>query len=419
MPKNQNMNFRRWYRTFGALIVSVMGRRTIIISSDGFRWDYYGRVGTPGLDSIKIGGVHVKNLENAFATDTFPNHFTLATGLYEESHGIIDNEMYDPVFDETFTMNTTDPKWWQGGEPVWVTAAKAGKKSVCVNWVGCAIPIEGQYPTYWAPYDGNISYYERVDIIVEKLLNEDAELGLLYFEEPDHSCHMYGPDSDEVLAAIRRVDRAVSYLLGQISLDDVNIIFTSDHGGYSVSKEMTVVLNEYSDVEFYTPDGGAVANVWPLKDDDVPLLLEHFSRIDSKQARCYPKEKVPRRLNYRRNRRIAPVVCIAELGWSLVNSPEDKNRWHLKGSHGYDPTKDDSSPMRPLFIAKGPDIISQNPAESPLDPIRNVHIHPLIAELLRIPPDFMPSINGSIANISHILRHNVDPEESKTVILQW
>lgn len=410
--------FQRWL-WFGALFGFTESRKTIVISADGFRWDYYGRVATPGLDRIKAGGVHVKNLENAFATDTFPNHFTLATGLFEESHGIVDNEMYDPVFNETFNMSTTDPKWWQGGEPIWITAAKAGKKSVCVNWVGCAIPIEGEYPTFWAPYNGYISYYERVDTIMNKLFTEDAELGMLYFEEPDHSCHGYGPDSNEVLDAIVRVDHAVAYLLDNIDVDEVNVVFTSDHGGYGISKEMTIVLQAYTNLEFYMPDGGAIANIWPVNAQETDTLLTQFAGIHATQGRCYAKDQVPQRLHYRFNRRIAPIVCIAELGWSITKTTQDRERWHLKGSHGYDPTLDELSPMRPIFLARGPDIIAQGVDDAPLPPFQNVNIHPLIADLMGIPPEFMPMINGSVDNVSHILRRTTNAESTGVEILQW
>jgi ectonucleotide pyrophosphatase/phosphodiesterase family member 5 len=400
-------------------ISAVTARKTIIISSDGFRWDYYGRTPTPGIDKIKSGGVHVKNLENAFTTDTFPNHFTLVTGLYEESHGIVDNEMYDPVFDETFDMSTTDPKWWQGGEPIWVTAGRAGKKSVCVNWVGCAIPIEGEYPTYWAPFDGTLPYNDRIDTVIDRLHNDDAELGLLYFEEPDHSCHMFGPDSQEVLDAIQRVDKAVSYLLSKVDLREVNIIFTSDHGGYSVSPDRTIVLDEYTDLEYSTPDGGAVAHVWPTNMEDVEKILRGFSRIDPTHATCYRKEHLPPKLHYRRNRRIGPIVCIAQLGWSITKSEQDKERWHLKGSHGYDPTLDESSPMRPLFMAHGPSFISQTESDPPLNPFRNVNIYPLLFTVLEIPSELMPNINGSTSAIDHLLHQPEVRIPVESVILQW
>ena len=345
------------------LVSACTGEKTIIISADGFRWDYYGMVPTPGLDKLRANGVHVKNLINSFATVTFPNHYTLATGLYEESHGIVDNEMFDPIFNETFSMATTDPKWWQGGEPIWVTAEKAGRKSVCVNWVGCSIPVEGIRPSIWGPYDGSIEYNERVNMIADAV-NGDTELGLLYFEEPDHSCHMHGPNSVEVREAITRVDQAVQSLLSRIDLNKVN--------------------------------------VWPGDDDDISALLEAFAAIPHTQAKCHLKELIPRRLHYSNNRRIAPIVCIAQLGWSIVHTDADRDAFRLKGSHGYDASKDTDSPMRPIFLAAGPAFIKQASSDSPLDPFENVNVFPLLAELMGIRTE-LPPVNGTLAAVQHIL----------------
>ena len=378
-------------------IFQASARKTILISSDGFRWDYYGRVATPGIDQIKKSGVQVKNLINSFATVTFPKHYTLVTGLYEESHGIVDNEMFDPLFNETFSMETTDPKWWQGGEPIWVTAEKNGYKSVCVNWVGCSIPHEGILPSFWNPYDGSISYRQRVDTIVDRLNSSSVDLGLLYFEEPDHSCHMFGPESEQVNAAIRRVDDAIQYLISR--LPDVNIIFTADHGGVEVGKDRIVVLEDFTELPFFLASGGAVAHVWPTYEHETDSLLSDLQSISHHQAKCFHKASIPSRLHYSNNRRIAPIVCIARLGWTVVKSKQDANVFHLKGSHGYDSSKDDNSPMRPIFLASGPDIITQRPGDEPLPPFENVHIYPIIAELIGIDENKLPPINGTIGGM--------------------
>lgn len=382
------------------------GKPTILISSDGFRWDYLGRTSTPGLEKIKSTGVHAKNLINTFATVTFPNHYTMATGLYQESHGIIDNEMFDPEFNETFDMSNVDPKWWSGGEPIWKTAEKAGIKSVCVNWVGC--PVEGQRPAIWNAYDGSISYNDRVDKVVDALESGSATLGLLYFEEPDHSCHIHGTESQEVTSAILRVDRAIQRLLSRIDLNKVNVIFTADHGGVDVGNDKIVVLENFSNIDFRLASGGAVAHVWPTRVTDTEQLVADLASIPSSQANCYPRDQVPARLHYSNNRRIAPVVCIAGLGWTLFRSQAAAESFPLKGSHGYDATLDDNNPMRPVFLASGPDFVHQ---DDPVDPFTNVDLFPLVAELIGLEERYFPPINGSIDGIresllaSHTPRH--------------
>ena len=381
----------------------IRSTKTILISADGFRWDYYGSFPTPSLDKIVHAGFRAKNLINSYATVTFPNHYTLATGLYEESHGIVDNEMFDPLFNETFNMSNTDPKWWAAAEPIWITAEKNNIKTVCVNWVGCSVPHENDLlPSYWNEYNGSIPYEERVDRIVDKLLNGDADLGLLYFEDPDHTCHMFGPDSDELRKAIARVDSAIGYLLSNINLDEVNVIFTADHGGYSVSKDRVVVLNEFTNVPFELAASGAVAHVWLVDENQTDEALLGFSNIDSSQASCLRKEGLPRRLHYSQNRRIAPIVCMAELGWTVVKTAEDRDRFHLKGSHGYDASLDEDSPMRPVFIAAGPDLVALAP-ELPIEPFENVNVFALVATLLRIPEDKWPATNSTATHIQNMM----------------
>ena len=382
--------------------------KTIIISSDGFRWDYYGKYNTPGLDRIRQSGLQVKNLINSFATVTFPNHYTLVTGLYEESHGIIDNEMYDPQFNETFDMSNIDPKWWAQAEPIWVTAEKNGIKTACVNWVGCAVPHQDNIlPSYWNFYNGSIPYEERVDLIVTKVVHGDAELGLLYFEDPDHTCHMFGVDSPQLAEAIERVDKAVQYLLKSVDLDSVNLIFTADHGGYNVSKSQTVTLQDFTGVEFTLAASGAVAHVWPKDDGDIHDIFQDFSRIDQGQATCFLKEDVPARLHYSQNRRIAPIVCIAQLGWTIVKNQRDRDLFVLKGSHGYDASTDDDSPMRPVFIAAGPDLVRTSDSLI-LPPFENVHVYPLLAKLLGIDQSKWPPINGTATTIHGLMATEVD-----------
>lgn len=390
------------------LMAFAGGRKTIIISSDGFRWDYYGRIPTPGIDQIRMNGVQVKNLINPFATLTFPNHFTLVTGLYEENHGIVDNEMYDPHFNETFNMGTIDPKWWQEAEPIWVTAAKDGKKSVCVNWVGCSIPIQGIRPAYWGPYDGTIKYNARVDKVADSI-NGDAELGLLYFEEPDHSAHQYGPDSSEVDEGIVKVDQAIQYLLTKVDLGNVNIIFTADHGATAVSKDRIIVLDSFTDLKFNLVASGAVAHIWHTGDEsNSNRILEDLNNIDRNIAKCYLRDDIPNRLRYSKNSRIAPVVCIAELGWTLVKSRVDQEQFTMKGSHGYDSTTDESSPMRPVFVAGGPSF-KRTPVESiPEKPFESVHVFPLLIRLLDIKPEIAPLVDGEEDPISGVLCDAVD-----------
>lgn len=193
----------------------------ILISYDGFRWDYMDKVPTPNLDFIARNGVKAKHLINTFVTKTFPNHFTLVTGLYEENHGIVANTFFDPVFNETFYIDAAskrylESRWWNG-EPIWITNQRAWKKSAVVFWPGSEVKINGHYPTHYLNYDGSLSFEKRIDYLVTMLEEDDPPSFLAaYFNEPDHSGHKFGPDSPEVSSVIRRMDNVTGYLLGNL-----------------------------------------------------------------------------------------------------------------------------------------------------------------------------------------------------------
>lgn len=186
----------------------------ILVSFDGFRWDYMDKVSTPNFDYIVQNGVKAKHIVNTFVTKTFPNHYTIVTGLYEESHGIVANTMYDPVFKSWFFLNNTEARWWNAGEPIWVTNQLAGKTSGIVFWPGSSVPIRGRYPTHYLKYDGRLPFNSRVDHVIS-LLESDYPPAFLavYFQEPDHSGHLFGPDSKEVENAISLADNTTGYLL--------------------------------------------------------------------------------------------------------------------------------------------------------------------------------------------------------------
>ena len=232
--------------------------KVLIVSFDGFRWDYLARTNTPNFDRIVRHGVQARyGMKNAFITNTLPNHFTLATGLHEESHGIVGNTMFDPVLKEAFSLENrtqmSSPRWFDvGAEPIWVTNQLQTKngRSGCMQWVGCDAPIKGVAPTRHVPYTPEMSFETRIDNTIEWFKGPfPINLGLIYFEEPDETGHTFGPDSPEVTAMIESVDRVVGYLLNKLEekdlLEDMNLIITSDHGFTETGPDRVVNLDDY------------------------------------------------------------------------------------------------------------------------------------------------------------------------------
>ncbi|GFO16412.1 ectonucleotide pyrophosphatase/phosphodiesterase family member 5 [Plakobranchus ocellatus] len=183
---------------------------------DGFRHDYLSKTDTPNFDSMISAGVTMPYVNNSFNTATFPSHYTMATGLFSESHGIVSNAMYDPVFDSTFSKKNKEPRWWDGGEPIWITATKANKKAGVFFWPGSDVAVQGIYPAEWRYYQEDVPFEDRVRAVVSWLSNDDFDLAIAYFNEPDSTGHEWGPDHQEMLPVIRRMDRLLGFLMEEL-----------------------------------------------------------------------------------------------------------------------------------------------------------------------------------------------------------
>ena len=244
--------------------------RVLLVSFDGFRWDYLSRPETkdhtPNFHKIMKDGVYAKRgVKNAFITNTFPNHYTIVTGLYEESHGIVGNIMYDPVLNETFNIyNVTQersPKWFDnGGEPIWVTNQLQDtcncRKTGIVFWPGDSASVKGVLPYRYLLYDNSMKNKTRVDTMVKWFTDKySVNLGLLYFEEPDGYGHEFGPDSPQINDMIIGLDGVVGYLLDELKmkgiLDSTDIIITSDHGMASTPDNKVINLDVHISVNDY------------------------------------------------------------------------------------------------------------------------------------------------------------------------
>jgi len=257
--------------------------RVLLISLDGFRWDYIDMVNrkgseTPHFQMLIDNGVIVKDpgVQNVFVTKTFPNHYSLVTGLYEESHGIVGNEFYDPVYDETFTIPTmNDIKWWNGTrgqkvEPVWVTNDVEGGEhhaSGVYFWPGSE--VKGMHPRYFvSPFNMSIPFRERAKTVAGWFTqaNMPINFGVMYYHEPDETGHQHGPDSTEMVQMIVELDERIGYLISVLKekniFDELNIILTSDHGMSTMHAD--VYLDDHVNSSLYSFFGGSpIANILP------------------------------------------------------------------------------------------------------------------------------------------------------------
>jgi len=362
----------------------------ILVSFDGFRWDYMEKTDTPNLDRLASNGVKADALISSFPSKTFPNHYTIVTGLYPENHGIVANTIYDPIFDAKFSLGNREEvqngRWW-GGEPIWVTAEKQGLKTLCNFWPGSEAEIKGTRPTYWTEYDGDLPNEERINIVLEYLdkpKKDRPHFLTVYFSDTDDYGHMGGPDSSSINVAIQECDARMGQLIEGLEkrniLDKVNIIIVSDHGMAQLSQDRLIFLDDYLD-----PTNLEIKNWYPLLDIwcDESQVDSIYNLIHNKHESLsvYKKEDVPEYLHYSNNRRIAPIVGILDNGWSLTSRDyfNEHQSYYRGGTHGYDPTHSD---MHAFFLAQGPAFKSgiQYPA------LKNVHLYSLMAEILEIDP---------------------------------
>ena len=253
--------------------------KLLLLSFDGFRWDYVDRVPTPNFRALQQEGVKVEVVENAYITKTFPDHYSLVTGLHAESHGIVGNEMFDPALNRSFSMETDsvyDPRWWEQGTPLWLTNQKAGGRSGAAMWPGSDVKIHGAYPTHYLAYNASTPFEARVTKLIEWFTAPDeqaVDFGVLYWEEPDESGHSLGPESPLMGRVIVDIDEKLGFLRNELKkaglYERLNLVVTSDHGMTQLFPEKIIELDQYVSRELYT---------WVDKSPVVALLPKEGTR---------------------------------------------------------------------------------------------------------------------------------------------
>jgi predicted AlkP superfamily pyrophosphatase or phosphodiesterase len=351
----------------GLLLLALPARGAepilILISLDGFRWDYLEKhaAETPRLRQLAAAGVRAERMISCFPTLTFPNHYTLATGLRPEHHGVVNNDFFDPALNATFSYKqhecAIDGRWW-GGEPIWITAVKQGRRSACMFWPGSEATIGGVRPTYYQTFDDNLTSAQRVDVLLAWFslpADQRPSFATLYLDAVDHAGHDFGPDTPETAAAVREVDAAVDRLcvgLESRGFRAVNLVIVSDHGMTATGPERTVFLDDLVDLNTVHVDcSGPMAGLRPVNGTPAELAARLRRALPAPLHVCLRSE-VPRRYHYRDNPRIPPVLIVADEGWRITTRALfAKRKTPPRGEHGYD---NRLVSMGATFIANGP-----------------------------------------------------------------
>ena len=373
----------------------------VMVSLDGFRYDYARKYGARHILAIAAKGASAPDgMIPSYPSLTFPNHYTLVTGLYPEHHGIVANSFYDPGRKETYSYHdpkTTGDGSWYGGVPLWSLAEKQGMRSACLFWPGSEAEIAGERPSYYLHFDNKIDENKRIDQVIAwlKLPGEQRPHFItLYYSAVDHAGHEHGPGSPQVAEAVKHVDELIGRL--QEELDrlhlPIDLIVLADHGMERVQGDW-ITLDKYVSLDNVQTVGSLL---YPQTEADALRIYKKLRAADAGFL-VYRRDKVPAELHYNSNPREGDPVVVAR-GPSLIRATSPSTTGHAEsspmGEHGYNPYEMTS--MRALFVAKGPDI---RPGVT-VKPFENVNVFPAVAKMLELDA---PKTDGSLNVLSSIL----------------
>ena len=380
----------------------------VLVSLDGFRYDYPRRYGAPHLLQLEIKGASApEGMLPAYPSLTFPNHISIVTGLYPEHHGIVANSFWDPAREQTYVytqpQSNSDGSWYSG-TPLWVLAEQQGMRSACLFWPGSEAEIQGKRPSYYLHFDDKLDDEKRVDQVVA-WLKLPPELRphfiTLYYANVDHAGHTYGPDSEEVRAAVHHLDSMVGDLqtkLAPLHLP-VDLVVVADHGMVTLQGG-PVTLSDYADLSDFRTDGSLL---YAKPDANVEEIYEEFLAHPDPRFKVYRRAETPASLHFDANPREGDPVIVPNgpftiRAHTLASETDHTNKPH--GGHGFNPRT--MPEMKAIFFAAGPDV---RPGVQ-LKPFENVNIYPFIAEMLGLKA---PPVDGTL----DVLRPALKMQQSK------
>ncbi|MFO7616007.1 MAG: ectonucleotide pyrophosphatase/phosphodiesterase [Bacteroidales bacterium] len=385
-------------------------RYLIVLSMDGFRWDYPAIYHTPNLDRMARRGVKVNSLMPAYPSKTFPNHYSIATGLYPDHHGIVQNSFYDPELDRHFRMSdrsaVQDSVFWEG-EAIWETAEMQGVRTASYFWVGSE-SNETYRPTDRKLFESGFPYLQQIDTVIHWLNRPEEErprLVMFYFDEPDLVSHRYGPVSQETGEVVERLDSIVGVLGKRLKFQEkrlkirINLVVLSDHGMGLIPEGNQVYLEDLVDLKRFRRISGGNP-VQALEPE--PDYLEEAYRLlsQAEHIKVWKREEMPAHYHYGTHRRIPSLVVEADSAWGLeirrrkpINGREFE---YSLGTHGYDPANTD---MHGIFYAKGPAFKRRHAQPT----FENVSIYGLLAHILGLKP---AKNDGNFETVKGMLRGN-------------
>jgi predicted AlkP superfamily pyrophosphatase or phosphodiesterase len=372
----------------------------VLVSLDGFRYDYPRRYGAPHLLKLGARGASApEGMLPVYPSLTFPNHLSIVTGLYPEHHGIVGNSFWDPAREQTYDYKQSklngDGSWYSG-TPVWSLAEQQGMRSACLFWPGSEAKIAGERPAYYLHYDDKLDDEKRVNQVVA-WLKLPPELRphfiTLYYANVDHAGHTYGPDSDEVRAAVHHLDAMVGDLqkkLAALHLP-VDLVVVADHGMITLERD-PVVLSQFADLSGFRTDGSLL---YAKSDADAEKAYEEFRAHPDPRFTAYRLADTPAELHFDANPREGDPVIVPNGPFAMYATAEGSDAYKNRGGHGFNPRT--MPEMKAIFFAAGPDVKKG----VKLQPFENVNIYPFLAKMLGLDP---PAVDGRLGVLAPALK---------------
>ena len=375
----------------------------VLISFDGLRHDYLDRVDTPGFDQLGATGAVADAFIPVFPSLTFPSHYSIATGMYPTSHGIVGNQFYDPVRGDDFNYrddDTQDGSWW-GGEPIWLTAERQGMTAAALFFPGTEAPIDGLRPSRWRTYDGGLPNQVRVEQVLQWLRlppDERPHLITLYFSMVDSAGHRLGPDAPELERSLLTADRLLDELLSEIERlpygDRVYVVALSDHGMARVDPDRQILVRDAVDLRGVraVPLGPGLSLHVEGDDARSAEIRDTFNRqVDAGDARAFLRDETPPHLQVANNPRYGDVILLPAEGVLVAFSRDSSPP---AGMHGWDPALPS---MHGVFLVRGPGV----EGGQRIPAFEAIHVYPFLAEVLGLTPN--PEIDGNLEVLERLL----------------
>jgi len=378
--------------------VQMAKHYVVLVSLDGFRYDYAAKYGAPSLQAMAQDGASAPDgMLPSYPSVTFPNHYTLVTGLRPEHHGLMAMEFYDTARGQSFNYSSAeddkDGYWWRGGLPLWSLAEQQGMRSACFFWPGSEAEIGGKRPSFYLHFDDQVEDAKRVQQVIAWLKLPEAERPhfiTLYYDNVDTAGHDFGPDADETRSAVHHVDEMMGQLRAQLKTLDlpVDLIVTADHG--MVQYKDRVVLDHFADLSSFKTAG---AYLYAPSEAAAQKAYEEFRAHPDPRFTAYRRKDVPEHLHFDENVLEGDPVIVANGPYSIsVHTP--KKAGHPAG-HGFDPER--MPEMKAIFYAEGPDI---RPGVQ-LKSFDNVDVFPFVAHLLGLQA---PRVDGEWKPLQRALK---------------